>query len=93
MKRLTLSLAAFAALGFATVTAFAQSGYHGYRGYQDPYGYRPSGSYHAPVPHRGTPSFEASVRRIMATHSRYRIRTHPRSLYNSAPHRYDYWGW
>ena len=38
-------------------------------------------------------SFEASVSRIMAAHSRYRYQTHPRSLYNAPPPGYYRRGW
>ncbi len=39
---------------------------------------------------RGVNSHTAAVRRITAHHSRYRYSTHPRSLYNAPPLRYQY---
>ena len=45
------------------------------------------------VPSRGESSHDAAVRRIKATHSRYRFKSHPRSLYNGQPHPYDFIGW
>ena len=36
---------------------------------------------------------DSAVRRIKATHSRFRTTYHPRSFYNSPPHPYDYRGW
>ena len=34
-----------------------------------------------------------AARQIREAHSRYRFYTHPRSIYNSPPRRYDYRGW
>ena len=39
---------------------------------------------------RGANSHTEAVRRITAHHSRYRYSTHPRSLYNAPPLRYQY---
>jgi len=39
---------------------------------------------------RGFETHNEAVARIQATHSRYRTNYHPRSYYNSPPHRY---GW
>ena len=46
----------------------------------------------ASIYRRGQDPHAEAVRRIKAAHSRYRIRSHPRSQYNSPPHPYDYWG-
>ena len=65
---------------------------HSYGGHYGRGSYRPYRSYSS-WHYGGVNSHAAAVRRIMATHSRYRYNPHPRSFYKSPPHRYDYWGW
>ena len=43
--------------------------------------------------YQGNDPHSQAVRRIMATHSRYRYYTHPLSLQNSPPTQADYFGW
>jgi len=92
MRRILLALATLALVAFSTAPSWAGGGYYygqgrgGFGRCGPGYGY----SYYnfgADSPH------DAAVRRIMATHSRFRYWTHPRSQYNSPPHPYDYIGW
>lgn len=104
MRHVVLILAALAVVGLATAVADAGHGSRGHSGpsvgYNYHYSYQP---YYGPAAgyygHRGRgfgfsiSTHNQAVRRIMATHSRWRYRTHPRSLQNSPPHPYDYFGW
>lgn len=92
MRRVLLKLAAVAVVALATQTASAAGGYRGYGGYPATSGYYYGGYWSPPIRYSPSPHDEA-VRRIRASHSRYRYFTHPRSLYNSPPSPYDYWGW
>ena len=98
MRRVVLTLAAFAVVGLATSLAHAG---HGSRGssvsfyYYQPY--RPMTPYYSSRGRGGygfhMDTHAQAVRRIKATHSRWRYNTHPRSLQNGPPHPYDYYGW
>ncbi|MHC4177459.1 MAG: hypothetical protein ACYSWU_08130 [Planctomycetota bacterium] len=99
MRRLVLTLTTLAVVGLAAGTALAG---HGYRGYGRGYGRNVYGGYGGYGRHQysrswgpsfGSSLFSQQVRRVQANHSRYRYNYHPRSYYNSPPHRYDYWGW
>jgi len=103
MRHVLLMLAALAVVGFATSPARAGHGSRGRAGPSVSYNYHYHQPYYRPmVPYYGyrgggfgfsMPTHDQAVRRIMATHSRWRYRTHPRSLQNSPPHPYDYFGW
>ena len=99
MRRLIFGAAVIAVVALACDRASAQYGYRGPRArgayyfrqpYYQPYHYR--AYYPSRYGHYGE-SFNEMSRQIRAAHSRYRFNTHPRSKYNSPPHRYDYWGW
>ncbi|MBN2475169.1 MAG: hypothetical protein JXB62_11210 [Pirellulales bacterium] len=93
MKRVVLTLTVLTAIGLASATAFAGGGYRGYgRHYGNPY-YLPGYGQGYYSDSRGVNSHAAAVKRIMASHSRYRFNPHPRSNFKSPPHPYDYWGW
>jgi hypothetical protein len=100
MRRMLLTLAAFAAIGLASGTAFAGGGHRGYGGgprYFGPYGgygpYAYGNAYgYGGYGYRSDPYLDA-LRRLQAKYSTYRYYTHPRSTYNSPPYPYDYWGW
>jgi hypothetical protein len=103
MRSVLLILAIVAVVGLAASTASA-GGHGGHRG-SGIYIYNnapPPVYYHSPARYYGGYSrmhyyggetHSQAVKRITATHSRYRYRTHPRSLYNGPPHPYDYFGW
>ena len=94
MRRVLLTLAAFAIVIVGLAASTATAG-HGHRGYYGGFGHGQHG-YHHQYGHRYARSYSPhleAVRRIKAAHSRYRYHTHPRSMYNSPPHPYDYWGW
>jgi hypothetical protein len=96
MKRMVLMLTALAILGLGTGTARAGPPYRGYYGpvYAPNYGYQVNNFYGSAGAYSpGTETHAEAVRRIMATHSRYRYFSHPRSMYNSAPTQADYYGW
>jgi len=90
MKRTVLSLAALVVIGLATGTALAGPGHCGsYYGPGNGYSYSYRYDYGPTPRYYSNPHLDA-VRRIQATHSRYRYHTHSRSNYNSPPYRYDY---
>jgi hypothetical protein len=99
MRRALVVLAVVAMLGIFAGTAWAGGPYGGPA--YGPYGGQGYGLYpvqpyygYGLIPNRGDEdSFSAQARRIRAYHSRYRVHTHPRSLFKSPPSPYDYWGW
>ena len=92
MRRVLLTLAVVALFAAATQTASAATYRRGFAGHPATTGYYQGRYWSTPSRYQPSPHDEA-VRRIRAAHSRYRYNTHPRSLYNSPPHPYDYWGW
>ena len=92
MRRVLLTLAVLAALAAVAQTASAAKYRRGFVGTPATTGYY-YGRYSAPQSRYQPSPHDEAVRRIRASHSRYRYFTHPRSLYNSPPHPYDYWGW
>ena len=104
MRRLIFGAAAIAVVALACGRASADYGYRGYYGprgrgsfdfrqpYYQPYQYPARAYYPSPYGYYGD-SFSETARQIREAHSRYRFYTHPRSIYNSPPRRYDYRGW
>lgn len=66
---------------------------HHYRPYPQYYSYPPVRSYRSPARSYGFETYNEAVRRIMATHSRFRYSPHPRSYYKSPPYMYGYGSW
>lgn len=77
--------------GFQIINNNVSNNYFGSPGFYPDYayGYGPDRDYR----YRESGGHNAAVRRIMATHSRFRQYNHPRSNFNGPPSYYDWRGW